>query len=839
MKTEKVHIFCIALTLLGLVASAILAPSASAQSYMFNRADYATGPGPIVLAVGDFNGDGRMDVVVSNNQSSASVSVLLGNADGTLAPAVNYAVNGSASGIAVGDFNHDGKLDIVVASGFLSSAGVSVLLGKGDGTFDPFIFTPAGQAPTGVAVGDFDRDGKLDVVLSDNESGNVDILLGNGDGTFKASTSYATASDPRMVVVADFNGDKKLDLATVNSASQTVSVLLGNGNGTFQTHQDYATQAGCVSLAVGDLRHANKFDIVAGCQVNGQVSVLLSNGDGTFQSAVDYNVPAGVDIVAVGDFDGNGKLDVAVTSAGVGGLVSVLPGKGDGTLLTPLSFGTGLFPAGLATADFNRDGKLDMVIANDETPSGSISVLLSNGKSLFDGRTDYPVSSSSTSGAYYGLAAADLNGDGKADLVVGVTFANQISVLLNKGNGTFEPFVDYALPTSADALVTGDFNNDGKIDVATLNFGGSGSISVLLNAGGGTFPTYNQYAISSYGYGMAVGDFNKDGNLDIVATSVNNTVSVLLGTGTGTFPSFATYATGNNPRGVTVGDFNHDGWPDLAVANQGDGTVSILLNKGDGSGTFLPKVDYAAPGNPLSIAVGSFRGKSKPLDLVVATDQAGGGIAVLLGNGDGTFQKAVPYNTLNNAYAVTVGDFNNDGKLDLAVAINPGGSYGFITLMPGRGDGTFPTEVTLLAGTVPWGIVAADFNKDGGLDLATNDGTTSGDTGAATVLLNYPVIGFAPGSLSFGKEKVGQTSNPKTMTLSNPGATPLRITSIAASGDFAVATNTCPAKLTTGKNCSISVTFTPTQTGKRTGKLTIKDAARSSPQKISLSGTGT
>jgi VCBS repeat protein/HYDIN/CFA65/VesB family protein/FG-GAP repeat protein len=823
----------------------VLAPTATAQNYMFNRADYATGAGPRTIAVGDFNGDGKMDVVVGDTSDpSHIVSVLLGKRDGTFKPALNHTVESNPTAVAMGDFNNDGKLDIVVVSGFQSSAGISVLLGNGDGTFKPFVFFSAGQAPTSIAVGDFNGDKNLDIALSDNETGvnGVDILLGNGNGTFQASVLYPTAADPRMVVVADLNKDGKLDLVTVNSGTQTVSTLLGNGDGTFQTHQDFATQAGCVSLATGDLRNAAKVDIVAGCQVNGQVAVLLSNGDGTFKKAKNYSVPGGVDIVAVGDFNGDGKQDVAVTNGSTAGLVSVLPGKGTGTLAAAVAFGTDFGPEGLAAADFNGDGVLDLAIANNATSingtGGSISVLLSNGKSLFSGRSDYNVSSSSTSGAYGGIAAADFTGDGKPDLVLGITPASTISVLLNKGNGTFNAFKEYSVPGGPQAMVTGDFNNDHKNDIAA-SIGGS-TVAVLLNNGNGTFATpAGSYPISSYGYGIAVGDFNKDGNLDIVATNLtNNTVSVLMGTGAGGFQNFVTYPTGNFPYGVSVGDFNHDGWLDLAVANQRDGTVSILLNKADGSGTFLPKKDFTVGGSPNFVAVGSFRGNGT-LDLAVATNNAFGGIQVLLGNNDGTFQPAVAYSTLNNAYAVTAGDFNHDGKLDLAVGINNGIFPGFVTVLLGKGDGTFPTELSFLTGTVPFGIVAADFNKDGVLDLATNDGTTQGgDIGAATVLLNYAVVSLAPTTLAFGSQKVGTTSHAKKVTISNPGAAPLHIVSIAATGDFAE-TNNCPASLVTGKSCTIRVIFKPTQKGKRTGDVTIKDTARTSPQAITLAGTGT
>ena len=837
------------LTLIVLAMPALVAtPLTSAQTFMFNRADFVTGTGPAVVAVGDFNGDGHMDVVTGNDDTANTVSVLLGKGDGTFAPHVDYPVGSAPSGIAVGDFNNDGKLDIAVVYGFNLSK-VAVLLGNGDGTFKPFIPTTAGVEDGSIAVGDFNGDGKLDVAVSDS-SGVVDVMLGNGDGTFKAPVSYATAPDPRMVITADFNGDGKLDLATTNAESETISVLLGNGDGTFQAHMDNSTAiaASCISLAAGALSDNRRLDIVAGCQAEGEVVVLISNGNGTFRPAKAYPVPAGVDRVALGDFNGDGKLDVAVTNAGTNDMVSVLPGTGSGTLKAAVVFGTNYGPSGIAAADFNGDGKLDLVTSDDGGPFGvtiaTISVLLSNGRDLFAARTDYPVTTESLSGAYNGIAAADLTGNGKADLIVPITYADvpyEFSILKNKGNGTFDAPVSYTLPTGPDAVVAGDFNNDHKADIAIVNFGGSGSISVLLNSGTATFPTYTTYPINGYGYGIAVGDFNKDGNLDIVATDlVNNTISVLLGNGTGAFPTFATYPTGSFPYGVIVADFNGDGWPDIAVADSRGGTVSILINKADGSGTFLPKVDYAAAGGgvPLSLAAGSFRGNGK-IDLAVVTNSAFGGVVVLLGNGDGTFQAAVPYDTLNNANGVVVGDFNNDGHLDMAVCTaSAGSSFAFVTIFPGNGDGTFGAGVTLASGALPSGIVAADFNGDGGLDLATANGTTAGDTGSVTVLLNEPVIGMTPDRLTFAAQKVGTSSAAQVVTINNPGATPLKVTSITISGDYSE-TNDCPAKLTVGKSCTVNVTFTPTQAGSRTGTLSIKDSALTSVQQITLSGSGT
>jgi hypothetical protein len=838
------------LTLIVLVLLAFVAtPLASAETFMFNRADFATGTGPAVLAVGDFNGDGHMDVVTGNDDTANTVSVLLGKGDGTFATHVDYPVGGGVTGIAVGDFNGDGKLDIAVVYGF-DLARVAVLLGNGDGTFKPFVPTTAGFQGGSIAVGDFNGDGKLDVAVSDNQSTvpGVDIMLGNGDGTFKPPVSYATAADPRMVIVADFNGDGKLDLATANADSETISVLLGHGDGTFQAHKDNSTAvaASCISLAAGALRDDKGKDIVAGCQSEGKVVVLLSNGNGTFKAAKAYPVPAGVDDVALGDFNGDGKLDVAVTDGGTYDMVSILPGSGSGTLKAAVPFGTNFGPGGLGVADFDGDGKLDLVTADSGSPFGvtiaTVSVLLSNGKDMFAARTDYSVGGENVTGAYSGIAAADLTGNGKQDLIVPITYAfpYEVSILMNKGNGTFKPFVSYPLPTGPIAVAAGDFNNDHKADIAVANGNGSGSITVLLNSGSGTFPTYTEYSINGISAGLAVGDFNKDGNLDIVATNASqNTISVLLGNGTGAFPTFATYATGSYPGGVTVGDFNGDGWPDIAVADERGGTVSILINKADGSGTFLPKVDYAAAGGgaPFSLAAGSFRGNGI-IDLAVATNSAFGGVEVLLGKGDGTFQTGVPYDTLNNADGVVVGDFNNDGNLDLAVSIaNAGSAFGFVTIFPGLGNGTFGPGVTLTSAPLPYGIVAADFNGDGALDVATGNGTTEGDTGSATVLLNEPVIGLTPSSLTFAAQKVGTSSAAQVVTVSNPGATSLKVTSITISGDYSE-TNDCPAKLTVGKSCTINVTFSPTQTGTRTGTLSIKDSSLTSVQKITLTGSG-
>jgi serine/threonine protein kinase len=244
---------------------------------------YAVGVRPYAVAVADFNGDGKQDLAVSN-LSSDSVSVLLGNGDGSFKPAVHYPTGVEPHGVAVGDFNGDGKPDLAVAN--LKSDTLSVLLGNGDGSFKPAVSYTVGKGPRGVAIGDFNGDGKADLVVTDFMENSVSILLGNGDGTFQAAASYRSIGRPISVAVADVNGDGKADLVASNSAADTVSVLLGNGDGSFRPAVYYQVGSGPGAVVVADFNGDGKPDIAVENFGSDSVSVLLGNGDGTFRTAM-------------------------------------------------------------------------------------------------------------------------------------------------------------------------------------------------------------------------------------------------------------------------------------------------------------------------------------------------------------------------------------------------------------------------------------------------------------------------------------------------------------------------------------------------------------------------
>ena len=326
------------------------------------------------VAVGDFNRDSKPDLAVANGYDSHIISVLLGNGDGTFQPAKDFGVENGPLSIAVTDFNGDGKPDLAVANYFSST--VSVLLGNGDGTFGMARAFSVGAFPRSVAVGDFNGDGKPDLVVV-NFNSTVSVLLGNGDGTFQAAVDLV-GSHPFSVTVAAFNGDGKPDLAVLGDSSNSgtcppcfpeIAVLLGKGDGTFQEVVSVAglPDSSAESVAVGDFNSDGKLDLAMGVYGSG-LSVFLGNGDGTFGAARNFETELGPVSLAIRDFNGDGRQDLAIANFGdsdwPGSTVSVLLGNGDGTFQTPVILEGLSFPASIAVADFNGDGKPDLTVGN-------------------------------------------------------------------------------------------------------------------------------------------------------------------------------------------------------------------------------------------------------------------------------------------------------------------------------------------------------------------------------------------------------------------------------------------------------------------------------------------
>jgi hypothetical protein len=387
--------------------------------------------------------------------------------------------------------------------------------------------------------------------------------------------------------------------------------------------------------------------------------------------------------------------------------------------------------------------------------------------------------------------------------------------------------VEYGVPGHPIAIIAGDFNNDGKMDLATVA-GFVSQISVLLGNGDGTFQTHVEYPTGSHPTAIAEADLNHDGKLDLVIADLNdNKVAVLLGNGDGTFQAHVDYATGNGPSGVAIGDFNLDGKLDLAVADNGDGTVAILLGNGDG--TFQGPIPFPTAINPNSVVAGDFNADGK-LDLAVGTSNKA--VSVLQGNGDGTFQNHKDYGIGANAVLVTAADFNSDGKLDL-VSANTNDNT--ISVLNGNGDGTFKGQAVSPTGVTPIGLAVGDFNNNGKLDVVV------AATGSNTVsVLTDSIITLSPNLLGFGKQTSGFSSPAKVVTLKNTGTTTYTMGTISFGGSFGTdftQTNTCAATIAPGATCTISVVFTPTASEVADANMLIT-ASNGSSIGVQMTGNG-
>jgi hypothetical protein len=357
-------------------------------------------------------------------------------------PVVLYNSGGYAVAVAVGDLNGDGKLDLAVANNYVSATDnrgtVAILLGNGDGTFRPPIIYPSGGiGPVSIQLADVNGDRKLDLLVanrggSPNGSGSVGVLLGNGDGSFQPAVSSGPTGGMAMsLAVADVNGDRKPDLLVANmtSAGNFVGVMLGNGDGTFRAVETYSSGGSVFDLyhggiAVADVNGDRKPDVMM-ANGSGTVGVLLGNGDGTFQPAAVYGSGGVANSVTVADLNGDRKPDLLVvndaTLVSSVGSVAVLLSKGRGTFRPQVSYDPGgSSPSAAVVADVNGDGKPDVLVSNF---FGSLGVLPGNGDGTFGPTVPYV-------GAEASLAVGDLNGDGKPDVVS--TYFGSVGVLLNQ-----------------------------------------------------------------------------------------------------------------------------------------------------------------------------------------------------------------------------------------------------------------------------------------------------------------------------------------------------------------------------------------------------------------------
>lgn len=612
------------------------------------------------------------------------------------------------------DFNMDGKLDLAITSPPTNS--VVVQLGNGMGGFGALTPFPVGSTPKGFATGDFNSDTKLDLVVANQGSDNISVLLGDGRGGFAPAQNIAVGSQPVAVGVGDWDGDGVVDLIVSLLGDNAFKILHGNGQGGFgivATRSPILSCRASSSFAVGNFTGGSKPDIAADCgraPSANSAELFRNDGSGGFAGVGRINFIASQSWIAAGDLTNDGLPDLVITADGEARALINTGANFGNWLIRGINVGPN--PVFVTTADMDNNGKLDLVIVDQSVDN--IRVVPGNGDGTFGVRNTLPVGQSPIA-----AAVGDLNGDSKLDIVVSNQGSSNTTVLLGDGAGAFTP-VPLGNPalSSPQSLAVADFDNDGPLDLAVANFDGS-NLTLLSGDGRGGFKKSTSFAGGDSQVAVVSGDFNADKRLDLAIanqalSSTKGCVNVLLGTGPGTFALPQPTCTLNGAlTSLVAADFDGDRKLDVAVGNGNNNGISLLI--GAGNGIFGTIVNTIPAGmRPSFVVAGDFNGDTSQ-DLIVA-NQLDNNVSVLAGNGLGGFAAPAATSTGLSPWSVVTADFNSDQKADLAVANSADGS---VSILLGDGLGGFlASPGTPSVGAYPVALAAGDLNGDGRPDLA-------------------------------------------------------------------------------------------------------------------------
>ena len=614
-------------------------------------------------------------------------------------------------GVALADFDGDGKMDVAVATETIMDATLprtsllNIVYGTGGGAFGRRVEIPISEIQAAVVAADFNGDGAPDLAVASTGARGVDVLFNSG-GTFGAplKLSASTSMFPAALIAGDLDGDGLIDLAWTGESSTAALVISKGAGATFAAPQPYLTAGRGTGLAAGDLNEDGVPDLVVSDGLGAALRTLLGQGGLQFSAPSSTSVATPLD-VEIADFDEDRRLDVVVLS---GAGPRILRGRGDGSYAAASAV-IGATGTSLLVKDFDRDGHTDVAVLSGSTAN---TVGISHGRG--DG-TFLPTLVVQAGQTAHAAAAVDLTGDTRLDLVVANVWNSMLTVLPATASGFVQP-LHWKVRTSFAQFAVVDFDKDGNLDIVT------GKGDRLVGAPGGqlTGPTGAGFSTAGDGNFVVV-DWTGDGLLDVVADAGGESVRLYAATASGAFAAPVTLATPGATRLRSSGDFDGDGRPDLVLIDTD--LNGFVIAYGDGQGgiatsTRLPSGEVAhSPGWGLPEPTVTDIHKDGVSDVLIRYVF---GLTVARGARDRTFS------TLPSIYAsypfVAITDGDDDGKLDLIVAdgANP---FRELLLMRGRGDGKFD-EVTRLPidGTVTPEIAVGDVDGDGKTELVMSFG---------------------------------------------------------------------------------------------------------------------
>ncbi len=527
----------------------------------------------------DLDGDGNIDIATAN-KNEATVSVFKGLGPGDYTRVADIPVAGHPMDIDAGDINGDGKADLILVSA--SGNVLTVLENKGSLSFDIYRTWKVGGYPVNVLARDMDGDGNVDMIALNEATANITYVSNQGEGEFE-TRSYGVLAFPQGITTADIDNDGQPDILVSSRDTNSVFTLMNTGQGRFRNGTYFSVGDEPRSVAAADMDGDGDMDVISGDSRGRGFTVAYNHGDGIFSDYFQFHVGDSPRGMAMDDIDGDGDIDV-LTANYYGSSISILYNDGEGHFPDRADVKAGIEPFAICTGDFNNDGKRDIAVADEAR--FNISVLLNH-----DGFTNYTIYK--TGGYPFHIAAADLDGDGLTDVVTSNFRAGTVSVFISRGDGTFEPHVDYELLNMSMFIVLHDIDLDGDLDIVAAVMGlpqdPINYVSILYNNGKGVFEERVDAIAGTAPSALCMLDYNGDGFDDIMVTNgFGDSLTVIRNNeGTG-FTTMKEFGVGSTPFGVSPYDWNGDGNMDLLVTNLNDSSVSILENKGGGE---FPEVE--------------------------------------------------------------------------------------------------------------------------------------------------------------------------------------------------------------------------------------------------------